>query len=221
MSDTRNTNDGKAWLAPLTGLAFVVLVIAGFALSGEPPDPTDEPAQAIVDFYVDNEGSQMLGAILVGIAATLFVFFGGVLRRVLRAAEGAGGTLSAVAFAGTIIFAMGLALDSTITFALAESAGEIDPSAVQALAALWQNDFVPLAVGLQTFLLATGMSIVRHRALPAWLGWIAIVVALLAVTPVGFFAFIVSGVLIAIMSVMMAMRARAVERPHVPAEPAV
>ena len=220
MNDTRNVNDDKRWLAPLTGLAFVVLAIAGFALSGEPPDATDEPAQAIVDFYVDNEGAQMLGAIMEGIAATLFVFFGGVLRRVLRAAEGEGGTLSAVAFAGTIIFATGLALDGTITIALTETAGDIDPTAVQALAALWQNDFLPFAVGIQTFLLATGLSIVRHRALPAWLGWTAIVVAILAVTPVGFVAFLASGVLIAVMSVMMAVRARAGDRPPVVADPA-
>lgn len=204
----------KGWLAPLTGLAFVVLVLVGFTFSGEPPDPTDDSAQAIVDFYVENEGSQMLGAILAGIGATLFVFFGGVLRRTLRAAEGEGGVLSAVAFAGTVMFALGLALDGTITIALTETASDIDPIAVQALSALWHNDFLPFAVGLQTFLLATGISVVRHGALPKWLGWVAIVVALLAVTPLGFAAFIGSGILVAIMSVVMALRARAADRPQ-------
>ena len=90
----------RSWLAPLTGVAFFVLAIIAFAVSGEAPDPTEDPTREIVDFYVDNEGAQFFSAILGAIAATLFVFFGGYLRRVLRDAEGPGGVLSAVAFAG-------------------------------------------------------------------------------------------------------------------------
>jgi hypothetical protein len=197
------------WWAPLTGLAFIVLVIIAFAIGGEPPDPTDDSAEEIVEFYVDNESSQTVSAVLAGIAGTLFVFFGGYLRRVLRNAEGEGGILSAVAFAGAIIFALGLAIDGTITFALAETAEDIEPSAVQALSALWSNDFLPWALGTQVFLLATGISVVRHGALPKWIGWVAILFALMAVTPIGFIASGVAGVLVAVISVILAMRARA------------
>ncbi len=157
---------------------------------------------------VDNKGAQFFSAILGAIAATLFVFFGGYLRRVLRDAEGPGGVLSAVAFAGTIIFATGLAIDATITFTLAETADDIDPVAVEALSALYANDFLPFAVGLQVLMLATGISVVRHGALPKWIGWIAIVLGVVASTPAGFVAFIGSVILIAIISVMLAMRAR-------------
>ncbi len=69
--------------------------------------------------------------------------------------------------------------------ALADTADEIRPSAVEALSALWSNDFLPFAMGLQVFLLATGLSIVRHGVLPKWIGWIAIVLAVVAVTPIG------------------------------------
>ena len=199
----------KSWLAPLTGLAFFVLAIAAFAIGGEPPDPTEESAREIVDFYVDKEGTQIASAVMAGIGGTLFVFFAGYLRRVLRDAEGQGGILSAVALAGAVIFAAGLAIDGTITFALAETAEEIDPAAVQALSALWHNDFLPFAVGTQIFLLAMGISVVRYGALPRWIGWIAIVLAVIAVTPIGFAAFIGSGILVAIISVVLAMRARA------------
>jgi hypothetical protein len=207
----------KGWWAPLTGLAFFVLAIIAFAIGGEPPDPTEESAQEIVDFYVDNDSEQMFSAALAGVAATLFVFFGGSLRRALRDAEGPAGRLSAVAFAGTIIFATGLAIDGTIAFALAETAEDIDPTAAQALSALWSNDFLPFAVGLQIFLLATGISVVRTGALPKWLGWIAILLGVVAVTPIGFAAFIGAGILVAILSVLMAMRARAATDPAAPA----
>jgi hypothetical protein len=63
------------------------------------------------------------------------------LRKVLRAAEGEGGMLSAVALAGATVMAVGAAIDATISFTLAETADNIEPTAVQALQALWDNDF--------------------------------------------------------------------------------
>jgi hypothetical protein len=198
----------RGWLAPLTGLAFVLLAIVAFMIGGEPPDVTEDPTREVVDFYVDNKDQQMVGGALIGVAGTLFVFFGGVLRRILSDAEGERGILSAVAFAGTVIFAVGLAIDGTISFALAETADDISPAAVEALNALWMNDFLPFSMGLQIFLLATGLSIVLHGALPKWVGWIAIVLAVVAVTPIGFAAFLGGGLLIAVISVMLALRMR-------------
>jgi hypothetical protein len=209
----------RGWLAPLTGLAFFLITIIVFIAVGEPPG-VDGPTEEIVDFYVDNEGTQMLGILLEGIAATLFVIFGAVVLRELRAAEGEGAILCYLALAGTIVFAVGLAIDATISFTLAETAKEIDPSAVQALTALWHNDFVPFAVGMQIFLVGAGLGIVRYGILPKWLGWVAIILAVLTLTPIGFVAFIGSGFVVAIMSVMLAMRAKARQVPIVPAAPA-
>jgi hypothetical protein len=198
-----------SWLGPITGVAFFVLAVIAFAISGEPPDPTDDSAEEIVEFYVDNEGSQVASAAMVGIAATLFVFFGGYLRRVLRNSEGEGGILSTIAFAGTIVFAVGAAFDSTLTFSLAMTAEDLEPGAVQALSALWSNDYVPFAVGIQIFMLAMGITVVRHGALPKWIGWVAIVLAVIAVTPIGFISFLATGVLVAIISVILTVRVRA------------
>ncbi len=202
---------GKSWMVPLTGLAFFVLAIVGFMISGDTPDPGD-PAQEIVDFYVDNEGSQVLGAILTALAGTLLVFFGAHLRAILREGEGKGDFLPTVLLAGAIIIAVGLAIDASIIFALTDTAEEIDPAAVQALSALYNNDFVPFAMGSQIFLLALGISVLSGGALPKWIGWIAIALAVIAVTPIGFVSFIGWGILVAIISVMLTMRARAT--PH-------
>lgn len=207
----------RRWMAPLLGVAFIVLAIVGFAVGGEPPD-IDEGAQASVDFYVDNDDSIFIGSALEGLGAVLFVFFGGVVRSRLREAEGQRGTLSAIVFAGTIIFGVGLAFDATINIALAEAADEIDPVSAHALAALWQNDWVPFAVGLLTFLIATGLSIIRYGVLPRWLGWVAIVLAILVPTPAGAVGFIGSAVLVIIISVMLALRDRRAP-PPTPATP--
>ena len=79
---------------------------------------------------------------------------------------------------------------------------------VQALGALYNYDFVVFAMGLQIFLLATGLSAVRHGSLPKWIGWIAIVLAVIALTPIGFFAFLGSGILVLIMSVVLTLKPR-------------
>jgi hypothetical protein len=197
----------REMLAPLTGVALIVVVILGFAIGGEPPG-ADSSAEEIVDFYVDNDSSVMFGAALEGFAATLLIFFAGFLRQVLRAAEGEGHMLSAVAMAGAIVIAVGLAFDATLSFALAETAEDLEPASVQTLQALWENDFVPFAVGFQVFLLASGISILRHGALPKWLGWVAIVLAVIAITPIGFIAAGLGTVWILIVSVISTLRLR-------------
>ena len=206
------------WLAPLTGVAFVVLVVVSFVLAGEPPG-ADEPTQEIVDHYVDNKGSIQVGAFLSGVAGTLFVFFFGYVRGVLRAAEGERGVLSLLVVVGAAIVALAAAIDGTISFAIAERADDIEPASVQTLQALWDNDFLPFAVGAQILWFAVGISIVRHGALPKWLGWVAIVFGIASLTPAGFFAFLVGLVWVLVVSILLAQQARASGEPVAPAPP--
>lgn len=191
----------------MTGVAFVVVLIVGAIIGGEPPD-ADSPVREIIDHYTDNETAIEVASFVGAAAAVLLVFFGAYLRSVLSAAEGPGGMLSALTLVGTALIAVGLAIDITISIALAEAVEDIEPAAVQALQALWDNDFVPLALGALVFLISTGLSIVRHGALPKWLGWIALVLAVVGFTPIGFVAFIGAGLWIAVVSVLLALRAR-------------
>ena len=197
----------RSWLAALTGIGFVALVIVGFTVGGEPPG-ADEPVQEIVDFYADNETSVGIGVAVEGLAALALVFFGGFMRAVLRRAEGEGHMLSALALAGTTIVAVGLAFDATISITLLDAADDIEPGGVQALAALWENDFVPFIVGAMVFILASGISILRHGALPKWLGWVAIGLAVISMTPIGFVGAIGIALWIGVVSVMLAVRER-------------
>jgi hypothetical protein len=199
---------GKDWLAPLTGAVFVALIVATLILGGEGVDPKDG-TEEVLNHYSENEDEILLGSFLGGLAVIFFLFFAGWLRKVLREAEGPGGALSAVSFAGAIVFAAAGAFASTLGIALAESFDDIDPSAVEALNAISWNYFVPFAVGGATFILATGISAVRHGALPRWLGWAAVVLGILSFTPVGFFAFLLILAWILVASVLLTMRARA------------
>ena len=200
-------NGSKGWLVPLTGAAFIVVAIIGFIVGGEPKDAT-HPATEIANWYIDNKNSVEVSA-FIGVAATiLLVFFGAYLRDVLRVAAGGADMLSLVSFIGVVVVAIGFSIDATISLAIAERADDIDPIAVQALQTLWDNDFIPIALGTLLFLWATGISVVTNGALPKWIGWVMIVLGVVALTPLGFAAFIGTAVLILVISILLAVRAR-------------
>lgn len=197
----------REWLVPLTGVGFVLLGIVSFIVGGEPKS-ADEPVREIVDYYVDNKDSIQVAA-FIGVAATLLlVFFGAYLRGVLHAAAPEGEILSLVSFLGLVVVAVGFAIDTTILIALSEAADDIDPVAVQSLQALWDNDFVPLVLGVLMFLWATGLAVIRTGALPKWLGWVMVVLGVVALTPIGFVAAIGAAILVLVLSILLSVRAR-------------
>jgi hypothetical protein len=205
----------RSWIAALTGIGFLVLAIATIAIGGgEPPNPSDDSVEEIVDFYVDNDTQIWIAAFLQLLAGGLLVFFGGYMRKVLHAAEGPGHMLSNVVLAGAVILATGLAIDASLNIALVETVEDIEPGGVQALSALWSNDFPVFVLGGFVFILASGLSIVRHGALPKWLGWVAIVLGVVTMTPAGFVGFIGIVLWIAVVSVMLTMRERSGGAPR-------
>ena len=203
----------KEWLLPLTGVVFIVLLIASFIVGGEPPD-ADEGAAEIVEFYVDDKDSIMIGAYLSGLAAVFLVLFANYLRTLFQGTRAA-----ATILVGAAILAVAAAIDATLLFAMAETADDIEPESVQTLQALWDNDFVPFMVGMGTFLVSLGASILRTAVLPKWLGWVTVVLAVLALSPVGFFAFPLAGLLVLALSVWLTLRARRADRPPAGAVP--
>jgi hypothetical protein len=195
------------WWVPLIGIAVVVMVIVGAILSGEPPS-ADDPVQEIVSHYEDNKTSIEIGALLFVIAGALFVFFAGYMRKLLDREAGGRSLLPNVALVGAGIFATGAAIDASISFAIAEAAGDVEPTAVQAMQALWDNDFFPLALGAALFFLATGLAIVRYGGVPKWLGWVAVLLGVIGFTPVGFVAILVGALWIIGVGVLLALRDR-------------
>ena len=189
-------------LLPLTGAAFAILFVLSFIVSGEVPG-ADESGEKVIALISENESKLMLGAILGSVAAILFLFFIGSIRSTLRSAEGDAGTLSAVAFAGGIVAATGMLIFSGIAFTLAEGISDFEPGAAQVLNALNANFFFPLAGGIATFQLATGLAAIRTGALPSWLAWISLLIGVLMVTPLGFFAFLAGVVWVLVASIVL------------------
>ena len=183
----------KELVGPLTGILFLLILIVGFIVAGEPPS-ADDGATEVTEFYLDNKDSVEFGAVLFALGGAVLIFFTNYLRQLFGAAGDR--TLSATILVGGAIFAVGAAIDSTISVAAAEDADDIDPTQVQTLQALWDNDFVPIALGVFVFVVSLGVSILNTDVLPRWLGWVALAVAVVGVTPIGFVAFPAAGLMI-------------------------
>jgi hypothetical protein len=203
-----NRTTGQGWLLPLTGVAFVVLGIISFIVQGEPKG-ADDPVNEIVDFYLDNKDSIIIAQVIGVIGGLLLIAFGAYLATVLRAVDEGSWVLALLPLLGFVIMDIGFALDGTILIALAEAADDIEPASVQTLQALWDNDFLPIALGTMVFLFSFGIAVVRTGVLPKWLGWVAIVLGIVAlIPPIGFVSFVGAAVIIVIVSILLSVRAR-------------
>jgi hypothetical protein len=199
----------KDWLVPLTGVAFILVVVASIIVLGDEPPSADDGGQEIIDFYVDKDTEVKVAGLLGALAAVLLVFFFARISKLVSAASQGPTMLPTVAIVGAGIFATGIAIDSTLQFALAEAGDDLDPTAAQAIQGIWDSDFIPFVVGLSLMMLATGIGVVRTGVLPKWLGWVAVVAGIFVFAgPIGFISLPVTAIWILISSVMLTMRAR-------------
>jgi hypothetical protein len=195
-----------ARLAPLTGAAFFALLLGALIIEGSPP-AADDTTEEVVRWWTQNDTRGLAAAQLGGLASALLVWFGGSMRTTLRQAEGEPGRLAAIAFGGFLIAGVGLASIFGFDFAAAETAGDVPAEVTHTLSVLSELFFIPFTMGLLVALLATSVITLRHRRpLPRWLGFVAIVIAIAFLTPVGFVAAIPTAIWILYVSLLLLLR---------------
>jgi len=191
-------------LAPLTGVIFVAIAVAVFAIGGSTPGD-HASAVKVATFYGKHHDKHMALAFILALSIPFLLFFVSTLRYELRRAGGTG-QLANAAFGGGVMAAVGFGILAFVHFALADAADNAKTLATtQTLNVLDNTDFIPVAAGVGVLVLASGLSVVRHGGLPRWLGWVAVVIGVLAFTPAGFFAFLASGIWVAIASIVLTM----------------
>jgi len=171
-------------LGAATGIVFVVLFVVALIIGGQPVD------EDVVDFFLTNRQPLLTQAYLYGLSIVFLIWFLGSVRSHLRLSEGGTGRLSAVSFAGGIIFVTVLLVSGIVNTALADGIARFsDSETTRALYALvvLANDvnWFPLAV----FTGAASLVAFRHDAFPRWLAWLGAALALAA--PVGALAIVV------------------------------
>lgn len=200
--------------APLSGIAFLVLVVAGALYGGMPPSEKGlASAEELAAAYVTQGDRLTVATFVMGLGLVFLIYFGSVLKTALDAGSAATGCLSRAAFAGVIVFVAGAATDFTLVVAMVEAAKDkVDPVAIQALSIYFENDWVPFAIGILTLTSASAISILKYGGLPKWLGWLAALVAVVGlIPPIGFFALPGAGLWILLASIMLTLQASKAE----------
>jgi hypothetical protein len=192
----------KNRLLPLSGLVFVAFILASVFIVNPPGSNTS--ASAVLTFYQTHQSVTSASALLLGLGIVFGLFFFGYLREYLRQ-DRATRWLASTAFGGVLLFAAGGAISAGSLLALGDQPHVLNAAAAQTLNLLQNDGSVGFTqAGLGVFYLATAAAILRGRLLPAWLGWVSVVLGLLAASLVaGFVAFMATGLWVIVVAIML------------------
>ena len=175
-------------LLPLSGALFAVVMAAGITLTSGEPDNSASTA-TIYAYWHTHHGLQLLtNLVLIPFAVLFLLVFTSELRRALRSGEAGEATYSPIALGGGILAAAGLAVTGTLGAAVATVAHHGNMNATYTLAQLQSYDWVPWMVGFAVLLLSSGVGGLRTNAFPKAVSISGVVLGVLCITPVGFFA---------------------------------
>ncbi len=200
-------------LAPLTGIAFVALLVVGYLLMGVADYfPTQERA---LEIFSANPDQVQLGAILGGFYGIVFlVWFVGCLSTALRSKSDRGDRLAAIAFGGGVIIAISIACALAIISVAADRAGR--PGGISAETAVIYYDLYStimaavVSSGLAILIGAAGIASLQTRLFPAWFGWTSIVVAVGLLSPIHYIFEAVAVAWIVVASIMLFLQRQGV-----------
>jgi hypothetical protein len=180
-------------LAALGGLGFLVASFAGDLVIGPFPGP-DTPASQLVSFYTAHHAKVQLGGILLAVSGVFFVLFGtAVWARIQQRA--ANPLLAGLALIGTALVAGTTLASAGVYGVLGDIGGQhaIAPAALQAWHIMGSDGSLADSASTFLFLIAVAGAGIFAAAMPRWLAWSALVLAILQLLPdqVGFLASLV------------------------------
>jgi len=173
----------------LCGIAYALLIAAGWIFWAAPGIVEyNSSAPVVAEWFTDHQLMSRIGAVLGTLALFPFVFFIGSLQVRLRAAEGeAPAASSAALVAGAINGAMHFVF-LMFLFAACFRPGETSPEITQLMNDLYLIAAPPCAAVMAAEVVAISYVILRHDAMPRWLGkaGIAAAVGVLLLIPTTF-----------------------------------
>jgi hypothetical protein len=180
-------------LAALGGLGFLVASLASDLVIGALPRPDTPPAQ-LASFYAAHHAQVGIGGLLLAAAGVFFVLFGlAVWARIRQAA--ANPLLAGLAVISTALVVV-TTLAAAGTYGVLGDIGGlpgVDRAALQAWHIMGSNGSLADSFSTFLFLLAVAGAGILARALPRWVAWTALPLAVLQLVPnqIGFLASLV------------------------------
>jgi len=177
-------------LAALGGLGFAVATIAGDFAIGPFPDPAT-PAPQLVSFYAAHHAQVLAGGILLGLGGVFFVPFGLAVWARIRQAP-ASPLLAALAVVATTLAVLTTLAAASAYEVLGDIGGRpgVSPAALQSWHIMGSEGSLAGSASTFLFLLTAALAGLGARAIPRWLAWAAVLLAVLVLLPhpVGFLA---------------------------------
>jgi hypothetical protein len=177
----------------LAGPLAVVLWIAGLVVAEGMTDSLADNASdaTVLSWYQGNADTVLVGSWLFMLGCLSFVWFCAVLRVRLAAAEGPGGMLAGLAFAGGVGAALFGMLIQAGDVAVAVNKDEVSAATAAALRRVSDGFFVAAELALILLVVATALVAFRTAVLPRWWAVFSLLLAVvLVIGPIGWAALI-------------------------------
>jgi len=175
----------------LAGVPAVVLwatgvLVAGGGHLGLPGGVPEESAADVLAHFRDNADAAVSGGWLFMLGSLAFLWFVGILRGRLHAAEGANATFTSIAFAGGVatgVFALGLPTGGVVAGLGVDQLGAPEAAALNALETAF---FIGAELAAVVLLAAGAVVALRTGVLPRWWAALSILLAVwLVIGPIG------------------------------------
>ncbi len=176
--------NNRRWeqLGAAAGIVFVVAQVAANNLMEQPggsEPPFFAEAPEIMDFFMRLDSRLFgLGDYIMTLSVIPFVWWLSVLWARLRRAEGKAGWLSVATLGFGLVSATLLASRNGWTLAMDRIDEGLNPELARTLFDMGNSNFANVWVTIAGMLIAASILSIRTGALPKWLGWAGLAVAL-------------------------------------------
>jgi hypothetical protein len=164
-------------LPALSGIAFAVLFVVGWLISGSDTPDYTAADQEWASWAENNEFKGRIGAFLILIAGFMFLHFAGTIRSVLGSAKASvrgSVRLAGAAFGGAVTGITGITMAVVMIAGASAEGGDADPVVIKAVASATVGPFLVAAMGFAAMLAAAGLLILRSGVLARWIGIVAL-----------------------------------------------
>jgi hypothetical protein len=191
-------------LLSLTGPLFAVVWLEMTFVMGEDGPGESASGKAVIDYVDDHEGALLFGVFAgPAIAALILVFFSHV-RTVARERTPLAGAGPSVMVGGAVVWAGGMLFSSCLELAGVTAADKDLEQVAQTLNVLIEASWLPFIGGIALTLIGAGMTVLRTGIVSRWLGWVALVVGLVALCgPGGLLGFFVGPLWMRVAGIML------------------
>ena len=172
-------------VTPLAGVFSIVMFVVGVFVieSGDIPGDNATGTEHAA-YYSDALGRLATGAVIWGVGIIALIWFLDGLRTQIDPTSRQLGRLAYGYGFGAALFILASGMPD-LAAALASDGLDrpLESGAAEAASFLGDGFFIVAELLLAGFFLAVGLAAVRARALPAWLGWISLLLAIVALIP--------------------------------------